>query len=113
MDMTQAKIPIKAVMQKLIPQIETEYIVVKSNDPHAQILFESVGMGNYYLHIDEVYEFAEYWVEVSASEASNSSRNDDSKDLSSSHISDFDRFADACEDQESVTSSFKSFVMID
>ena len=58
MDMTKAKIPVKGVMQKLYPERETKYVVVKSNDPHAQILFELAGMGNYYLHVDEVSKFS-------------------------------------------------------
>lgn len=86
MDMTQAKIPVKRVMQKLIPERETKYTVVKSNDPHAHILFKLAGMGNYYLHIDEVFKFSEEWVEVSASEALDLSTNDDSEESSSSYI---------------------------
>lgn len=70
-------------------------------------------MGNYYLHIDEVFEFDEDWVEVSESDASNSSSSNDSEESISSHISYSDRFADACEDQESIMSSTKSFVMVD
>ena len=58
MDMTEVRIPVKGVVQKLYPERETKYVVVKSNDPHAQILFESPGMGNYYLHDNEVSEFS-------------------------------------------------------
>ena len=57
MYMTEAWIHVKGVMQKLHPKRKKKYVVVKSNDPHAQILFESSRMGNYYLHAEEVSEF--------------------------------------------------------
>lgn len=61
MDMTEAKIPIKGIVQKLVPEKETKYTLVKFDDPHAQIFFESIGFGNYYLHVDEFIEFSEDW----------------------------------------------------
>ena len=58
MDMTKVRIPVKGVIHKLYLERETKHVVVKSNDAYAQILFESVGMGNYYLHADEISEFS-------------------------------------------------------
>lgn len=98
MDMTKARIPIKGVVQKLVPERETKYTFVKSNDLHAQILFESVGFGNYYLHIDKVSEFVEDWP---------SSGSETSLLLAS------DRFVDAEEDQTLEVGSFDSYIMVE
>lgn len=56
MDMTKARILLKGVIQKLLPKKESKYTVVKSDDQGAQIVFESSGMGNYFLHVDDQLE---------------------------------------------------------
>lgn len=38
-DMSEARKPIKGVMQKSHPGREIKYVVVESNDPHSQIIF--------------------------------------------------------------------------
>ena len=42
MDMSEARIPIKAFVQKLHLERETKYIVIKLEDLRAQILIESL-----------------------------------------------------------------------
>ncbi|KAH9292950.1 hypothetical protein KI387_041865, partial [Taxus chinensis] len=49
MDWSKARIPVKGVMQTLEPESQKKYLVTSSEDPKAQILFESSGMGNYFL----------------------------------------------------------------
>ncbi|KAH9305649.1 hypothetical protein KI387_010053, partial [Taxus chinensis] len=49
MDWSKARIPVKGVMQTLEPESQKKYLVTNSEDPKAQILFESSGMGNYFL----------------------------------------------------------------
>lgn len=56
MDMFEPKIPLKGMMQKLIPEKESKFSLTLSDDPRAQILFESSGMGTYYLQTEEVGE---------------------------------------------------------
>lgn len=58
MDMTKARIPVKGVIQKLLPEKESKYTVVKFDDQRAQIIFESSGMGNYFMHADDGLEVA-------------------------------------------------------
>ena len=58
MDMTKVRILVKGVIHKLYPKRETKNVVVKSNDAHAQIIFELAGMENYYLHANEISKFA-------------------------------------------------------
>ncbi|XP_059067485.1 uncharacterized protein LOC131858303 [Cryptomeria japonica] len=53
MDMIEAHIPIKGEVKKLYPEKESKFTIVKSDDQWAQILFESSGMGNYFLHADD------------------------------------------------------------
>lgn len=53
MDMIEAHIPVKGETKKLYPEKESQFSVVKSNDQRAQILFESSGVGNYFLHADD------------------------------------------------------------
>lgn len=96
-------------MQKLLLEKETKYTMIKTDDPHAQILLESAKMGNYYLHIDEVFEFSHDWSEVS-------------NVFEISKVSDSEKFADADEDLMSsrnddnggpISESNESFEMID
>lgn len=86
--------------------------MVKTDDPHAQILFQFPRMGNYYQHIDEVYKFSQYWSEVSKV----------SKGFESSSVLDSENFADAGEDHFSsdtndirgpISESDESFEIID
>ncbi|KAH9313436.1 hypothetical protein KI387_044070 [Taxus chinensis] len=49
MDWSKARIPVKGIMQTLEPESQKKYLVTSSEDPKAQILFESSGMGNYFL----------------------------------------------------------------
>ncbi|KAH9309700.1 hypothetical protein KI387_037611, partial [Taxus chinensis] len=49
MDWSKARIPVKGVMQTLEPESQKKYLVTSSKDPKAQILFESSGIGNYFL----------------------------------------------------------------
>ncbi|KAH9287443.1 hypothetical protein KI387_031560, partial [Taxus chinensis] len=49
MDWSKARIPVKGIMQTLEPESQKKYLVTNSDDPKAQILFESSGMGNYFL----------------------------------------------------------------
>lgn len=51
---------VKGNMPKFLER-GTKYTVVKSDDPHSQILFKSAGMGNYYLHIDKILKMVEDW----------------------------------------------------
>lgn len=53
MDMIEARIRIKRVVQRLLPEKESKYTVVKSDDKRAQILFKSSGMGNYFMHAND------------------------------------------------------------
>ncbi|KAH9330817.1 hypothetical protein KI387_002925, partial [Taxus chinensis] len=53
MDWSKAKIPVKGVMQTLEPESQKKYLVTSSEDPKAQILFESSGMGNYFLSTEK------------------------------------------------------------
>ncbi|KAH9315786.1 hypothetical protein KI387_024413, partial [Taxus chinensis] len=48
-DWSKARIPVKGVMQTLEPESQKKYLVTNSDDPKAQIIFESSGMGNYFL----------------------------------------------------------------
>ncbi|KAH9305631.1 hypothetical protein KI387_010035, partial [Taxus chinensis] len=47
MDWSHALIPVNGKMKKLLPEKQTEYIVQKTNDPKAQILYADIGHGNY------------------------------------------------------------------
>ncbi|KAH9326484.1 hypothetical protein KI387_006662, partial [Taxus chinensis] len=47
MDWSHALIPVNGKMKKLLPEKQTEYIVQKTDDPKAQILYEDIGHGNY------------------------------------------------------------------
>jgi hypothetical protein len=49
MEMSKARIPIKGIMQKLVPKRESKKFFTKLDDPRAQILFDSSGMETYYL----------------------------------------------------------------
>lgn len=56
MNMTEAHIPVKGEVKKLYLEKESKFTVVKSDDQRAQILFESSGMGNYFLHANDEVE---------------------------------------------------------
>ncbi|KAH9303049.1 hypothetical protein KI387_014632, partial [Taxus chinensis] len=47
MDWSHALIPVDGQMKKLLPEKQSEYIVQKTDDPKAQILYEDRGHGNY------------------------------------------------------------------
>ncbi|KAH9319022.1 hypothetical protein KI387_020791, partial [Taxus chinensis] len=47
MDWSHALIPVNGKIRKLLPEKQTEYIVQKSDDPKAQIIYEDIGHGNY------------------------------------------------------------------
>ncbi|KAH9328552.1 hypothetical protein KI387_000660 [Taxus chinensis] len=49
MDWTKAKIPVNGVHQVLHPEPQARYLVTKSDDPKAQILFEDASFGNYFM----------------------------------------------------------------
>ncbi|KAH9313038.1 hypothetical protein KI387_028073, partial [Taxus chinensis] len=49
MDWTKAKIPVNGVHQVLHPEPQAKYLVTKSDDPKAQILFEDASFGNYFM----------------------------------------------------------------
>ncbi|KAH9299018.1 hypothetical protein KI387_030700, partial [Taxus chinensis] len=44
MDWTKAKIPVNGVPHVLHPEAQEKYLVTKSDDPKAQILFEDAGL---------------------------------------------------------------------
>ncbi|KAH9288746.1 hypothetical protein KI387_032863, partial [Taxus chinensis] len=53
MDWSHALIPVNGKMKKLLPEKQVEYIVQKTNDPKAQILYEDIGHGNYMIMSQE------------------------------------------------------------
>lgn len=87
MDWSEARIPVKNEMQKLLPEKEVKYSMVKLDDHKTQILFESSGMDIYFLQIEE---------ELSSS---SSSSND------SLSIEDLMSFSSSVENSESMSIS--------
>ncbi|KAH9320325.1 hypothetical protein KI387_022094, partial [Taxus chinensis] len=49
MDWAKAKIPVNGVHRVLHPEPQVKYLVTKSDDPKAQILFKDTSFGNYFM----------------------------------------------------------------
>lgn len=62
MDWSKERTPVKGEMHKLLPEEEVKYLVVKMDDLKSQIIFESFGLGTYFLQLRKIQTLQMIWI---------------------------------------------------